>query len=62
MSTYTRLVFWTFAQKLKAKKTKTQAQKTRNTRIFCPKLKISAIIFFRNLRRFSTKYNNVSTK
>ena len=34
--------FWTFAQKLKVKKTKTQAQKTQNSRIFCPKLKILA--------------------
>ena len=40
---YYRLVFWTFAQKLKVKKTKTQAQKTQNSRIFCPKLKIPAI-------------------
>ena len=40
---YIRLVFWTFAQKLKVKKTKTQAQKTQNSRIFCPKLKIPAI-------------------
>ena len=37
---YIRLVFWTFAQKLKVKKTKTQAQKTQNSRIFCPKLKL----------------------
>ena len=43
--------FWTFAQKLKVKKTKTQAQKTKNSRIFCPKLKIPAI-FFGNLRNF----------
>ena len=35
--------FGTFAQKLKVKKTKTQAQKTQNSRIFCPKLKIPAI-------------------
>ena len=42
-ATYVRLFFWTFAQKLKVKKTKTQAQKTQNSRIFCPKLKIPAI-------------------
>ena len=35
--------FSTCAQKLKVKKTKTQAQKTQNPRIFCPKLKIAAI-------------------
>ena len=34
--------FWTFAKKLKVKKTKTQAQKTQNSRIFHPKLKIPA--------------------
>ena len=34
--------FWTFAKKLKVKKTKTQAKKTQNSRIFCPKLKIPA--------------------
>ena len=32
--------FWTFAKKLKVKKTETQAQKTQNWRIFYPKLKI----------------------
>ena len=34
--------FWTFAKKLKVKKTKTQAQKTPNSRMFGPKLKIPA--------------------
>ena len=34
--------FWTFPQKLKVKKTKTQAKKTQNSRIFRPKLKIPA--------------------
>ena len=40
---YGRLFFWTFPQKLKMKKTKTQAKKTQNSRIFRPKLKIPAI-------------------
>ena len=35
--------FWTFAQKLKVKKTKAQAKKPQNSRIFRPKLKIPAI-------------------
>ena len=34
--------FWTFPQKLKVKKTKTQAKKPQNSRILCPKLKIPA--------------------
>ena len=34
--------FWTFAKKLKVKKTKTQVKKTQNSRIFCPKLNIPA--------------------
>ena len=51
--TYTRLLFGHSAKILKVKKTKTQAQaqKTQN----CGK-------FFRNLRRFSTKYNNFGIK
>jgi len=43
MNCLTQAFFWTFAQKLKVTKTKTQAQKTQNSRIFCPKLKIPAI-------------------
>ena len=35
---YIRLVFWTFAQKLKVKKTKTQAKNPQNSRIFRQKL------------------------
>jgi len=37
-------LFGTFAKNLKVKKTKTQAQKTKNSRVVCPKLKIPAKI------------------
>jgi len=44
---YVRLVFWTFAQKLKVKKVKLKLKKLKTQEFFCPKLKILAI-FFRN--------------
>ena len=43
------------------KKNKTQAQKTQNSRIFLPNTQNSGK-FFRNLRRFLTKYNKFCLK
>ena len=57
MAIYSRLVFWTFAQKLKVKKTQTQAQKTQNSRIFCPKLNIPA-----NFSEVPNMYNKFRLK
>ena len=42
-TTLNQAFFWTFAQKLKVKRTKSQAQITQNSRIFRQKLKKSAI-------------------
>ena len=55
--------FWTFAKKLKLKKTKTQALKTQNSKLknFLPKTQNSGN-FFRNSRRFLPNYYNFYLK